>query len=255
MKLIITESQLKHIASKATSLSVTEQSVVGAPSNGVSAGFTPASASIPAAAMGPAKNGWWDKQSGLMAYLKDKSQVKIVHYPEVAQKDNGAIAIEKVNGGFWDFFVDGKFYIFETLDNALKGVSQSYSGTWKSSGNNLYIKTSDGESWNNKTKVWAKAAPKIQWVKQSGNFPLKFGEVGGGIGAMQVALGLKGDTYFGPRTEKAILTKTPEYKRLTGVTQEIYNKIVATATAQSQTVAAQPTNAQLQANPSTLNPY
>lgn len=72
-----------------------------------------------------------------------------------------------------------------------------------------------------------KTAPKMNWVKQSGKFPLKYGEVGGNIGTLQKALGMRGDTYFGTRTEKGILTKAPEYKRETGVTQEIYNKIVS----------------------------
>jgi hypothetical protein len=71
-----------------------------------------------------------------------------------------------------------------------------------------------------------KVAPKINWVKQSGKFPLKYLEVGGNIGTLQKALGMRGDTYFGNQTEKAVLAKAPEYKRETGVTREIYNKIV-----------------------------
>ena len=66
-----------------------------------------------------------------------------------------------------------------------------------------------------------------QWKPETGKFPLLLGQVGPNIQKVQLSLGLKGDKYFGPTTEKAILAKVPEYKRQTGVTQEIYNKIVA----------------------------
>jgi len=69
--------------------------------------------------------------------------------------------------------------------------------------------------------------PKMQWTKETGNFPLMHGQVGPTIQNLQIAMGLKGDTYFGDSTEKSILVKAPEYKRQTGVTQEIYNKIVS----------------------------
>lgn len=69
--------------------------------------------------------------------------------------------------------------------------------------------------------------PKMQWTKETGNFPLIHGQVGPTIQNLQIAMGLKGDTYFGDSTEKSILVKAPEYKRETGVTQEIYNKIVS----------------------------
>jgi hypothetical protein len=69
--------------------------------------------------------------------------------------------------------------------------------------------------------------PKIQYVKQSGKFPLKYLEYGEGIKPLQVALKLNPDGKFYNDTEKAVLAKAPEYKRQTGVTQEIYNKIVS----------------------------
>jgi hypothetical protein len=170
-----------------------------------------------------ATNGWWDNHPALLSYIKDTAEVTSIHYPPENMKDNGAIAISKTNGGFYDFFVDGKFYIFDSLNNALKGVSPTYSGTWSESGSTLKIKTTDGETWNSKTKKWAKPIP---WVKQSGKFPLKYLEYGSTIKPLQTALKLKADGYFYNLVEKSVLAKAPEYKRETGVTQEIYNKIV-----------------------------
>ena len=69
--------------------------------------------------------------------------------------------------------------------------------------------------------------PKMQWTKETGNFPLLYGQFGPTIQKLQIAMGMKGDTYFGSGTEKGVLAKAPEYKRQTGVTQEIYNKIVS----------------------------
>jgi hypothetical protein len=68
--------------------------------------------------------------------------------------------------------------------------------------------------------------PTIQWTKETGSFPLMYGQYGANIQKLQRGLGMRGDTYFGPQTEKSVLAKAPEYKRETGVTQEIYNKIV-----------------------------
>jgi hypothetical protein len=73
---------------------------------------------------------------------------------------------------------------------------------------------------------------KQQWVKNNG-FPLKFGQMtekypNGIIGKFQVALnaGMNGDGYFGQTTENKIKVKFPQYKRETGVTEEMYNTIV-----------------------------
>ena len=57
-------------------------------------------------------------------------------------------------------------------------------------------------------------------------FPLKLQQKGEAIKKMQTALGVKPTGQFWTVTEKAVLTKAPEYKRATGVTQDIYNKIV-----------------------------
>ena len=58
-------------------------------------------------------------------------------------------------------------------------------------------------------------------------FPLKLQQKGELIKKLQTALGVKPTGQFWTVTEKAVLAKAPEYKRETGVTQEIYNKIVS----------------------------
>jgi hypothetical protein len=57
-------------------------------------------------------------------------------------------------------------------------------------------------------------------------FPLKFQQKGEAIKKIQTALGVKPTGQFWTVTEKAVLAKAPEYKRATGVTEDIYNKIV-----------------------------
>jgi hypothetical protein len=206
-------------------------------------------------------NGWWTKHSALLAYMKDTANVAQNFFPPVAQKDTGCVVAKKTNGAFWGFFADGKFYIYDNQDNALKGVNWKWNGTWKGKGNVLYLATNDGERWNSSSKKWVKP---LQWVKETGTFPLKYLQFGPTIKALQLALGLKGDSYFGPVTEKYVLAKAPEYKRETGVTNDIYNKIVnaakpaqatAPATQATTTSTPPPTEAELQANPNTLNPY
>jgi len=61
-------------------------------------------------------------------------------------------------------------------------------------------------------------------------FPLKFQQKGEAIKKIQTALGVKPTGQFWTVTEKAVLAKAPEYKRATGVTQDIYNKIVGAQT-------------------------
>jgi hypothetical protein len=115
--------------------------------------------------------------------------------------------------------------------------------------------------------------PKAQWTKSNEQFPLKYGQFGAKIGEIQKDMGMSGDTYFGNTTEKGVLAKAPEYKRETGVTEDIFNKIKAasptTAKAAPAPAApapaptgdttaaapAPPTEAELQASPNTLNPY
>jgi hypothetical protein len=224
--------------------------------------FKLTTAAAPVAQPQVATSGWWDKYPGLAAYMKEKGGK--VHYPPAANSQTGAIAIEMDGGAAHDFFPDGRWYQYATIEDGLKAVVKAqYEGKWVDRNGVLIINSSDGETWTSKTKTWAKGAAKMKWTKETGKFPLMYGQVGPTIKTLQLALGLKGDTYFGPVTEKYILAKAPEYKRETGVTDDIYNKIVNAAkpAAPAQPAATQPatppppTEAELQANPSTLNPY
>jgi len=169
----------------------------------------------------PATSGWWDKHPALASYMKENAGK--VYYPPAANSETGAIAIDK-DGPAWDFFSDGRWYQYASVAEGLKAVVKAqYEGKWSEKNGLLIITSTDGETWNSKTKTWVKPIP---WVKQSGKFPLKYLEYGSTIKPLQTALKLKADGYFYNGTEKAVLAKAPEYKRETGVTQEIYNKIV-----------------------------
>ena len=174
-----------------------------------------------AAAPQPATTGWWDKHPSLASYMKENAGK--VYYPSAANSEFGAIAIDK-DGPAWDFFSDGRWYQYASVAEGLKAVVKAqYEGKWSEKNGLLIITSTDGETWNSKTKTWVKPIP---WVKQSGKFPLKYLEYGSTIKPLQTALKLKADGYFYNLVEKAVLAKAPEYKRETGVTQEIYDKIV-----------------------------
>jgi hypothetical protein len=201
-----------------------------------------------------ATNGWWDKYSSLVAHMNEYKGK--VHYPLAADAQTGAIAIEKDGGVAHDFFPDGRWYQYGTVEEGLNAVVKpQYEGKWRERNGVLVIDSKDGETWTSNTKKWVK---RMQWKPETGSFPLMYGQYGPTIQTLQKALGLKGDKFFGPTTEKYILTKAPEYKRETGVTDDIYNKIVNAAKPAASTQPATPpppTEAELQANPSTLNPY
>jgi hypothetical protein len=74
-------------------------------------------------------------------------------------------------------------------------------------------------------------APKVQQQNKTvfvanEKFPLMFQQKGEAIKKIQTALGIKPTGNFWTLTEKAVLAKAPEYKRATGITEDIYNKIV-----------------------------
>jgi hypothetical protein len=79
--------------------------------------------------------------------------------------------------------------------------------------------------FNMSPKPAAKQQTKTVFVANE-KFPLKFQQKGEAIKKIQTALGVKPTGQFWTVTEKAVLAKAPEYKRETGVTEDIYNKIV-----------------------------
>jgi hypothetical protein len=243
--------------------------------------FKITSAPVAAAPAATVRTGWWDKYPGLVAFGKDTTKTKVIHYPVEASKDTGYIYYELTSnpGTYWSFSPDLKWKQFEGFENFAK---PKYTGTWRDNAGVLTIAASDGTNYTPTTGWSEKKKSNINWVKQSGNFPLKYGEFGGMIEMLQLSLGLRGDTYFGPATEKAVQKKDGSYKRETGVTEAMYYNIVgkndvskaATASpsqlaaptdpgaAQTQAPAAQPAAAQPQGQvpqgsntASTNNPY
>ena len=200
-----------------------------------------------------ATSGWWDKYPGLIAHMNDYKGK--VHYPPTANAETGAIAIEKDGGVAHDFFPDGRWYQYATVEEGLKATTKAqYEGKWRERNGVLVIDSTDGESWNGTSKKWAK---RIVYTKNNG-FPLKYLQMterypNGLIGKMQVAIGLKkGDGYFGPTTEKFVKAKFPYYTRETGVTEDMYNSVVTKAYAYTDDMDTPESLAARQANQETF---
>jgi hypothetical protein len=67
--------------------------------------------------------------------------------------------------------------------------------------------------------------PKVKFVPNE-VVPLKFGQSGNNIRMIQASLGVKPDGLFYTNTDAAIKKLVPEYNRQTGVTQQIFDKIL-----------------------------
>ena len=67
--------------------------------------------------------------------------------------------------------------------------------------------------------------PKVKYVPNE-VVPLKFGQSGNNIKMIQASLGVKPDGLFYTNTDAAIKKYIPEYDRQTGVTQQIFDKIL-----------------------------
>jgi hypothetical protein len=135
------------------------------------------------------------------------------------------------NNTTYDFFELASRYGGSSLANRLNGGSKAGVATKQITDylTKIGVRSQSNENGEINFQGIAPTAVKkqTQWKPETGKFPLLLGQVGPNIQKVQLSLGLKGDKYFGAATEKAILSKVPEYKRQTGVTQEIYNKIVA----------------------------
>jgi hypothetical protein len=69
------------------------------------------------------------------------------------------------------------------------------------------------------------AKPKVKYVPHE-VVPLKFGQSGNNIKMIQASLGVKPDGLFYTNTDAAVKKYIPEYNRQTGVTQQIFDKIL-----------------------------
>ena len=128
--------------------------------------------------------------------------------------------ITGINGETFKFFNNGRF-------NDVKGQKGNYTcGNQANIINLMY--DSDPKAvkyFNMSPKPAAQQQTKTVFVANE-KFPLKFQQKGEAIKKIQTALGVKPTGQFWTVTEKAVLAKAPEYKRATGVTEDIYNKIV-----------------------------
>lgn len=183
------------------------------------------------------QGGWWEKFPPLRTTLLNGKLFKHIYYPQEASKTSGYITAQKnlAEGGeyFYSFGPDMKFFIFEGFANW--GKERKFEGTWKVDGQNIEITTTDGDVWNSSTNAWIgtanaemqKSASSVGQYKPSTGFPLLYMTKGGEyIPKLQLALGLKGDGFFGPKTNQVLVDKNIGYNANVGVTQDMYNKIV-----------------------------
>jgi hypothetical protein len=182
------------------------------------------------------QGGWWEQYPALKTIFQNGKLFKKIYYPLEASKTTGYITAWKNREGeyFYSFGPDMKFFIFEGLANW--GKERKFEGTWKVDGQNIEITTADGDVWNSSTNAWIgtanadaqKAASSTGQYKSSTGFPLLYMTKGGEyISKLQTALGLKADGLFGPKTNQALVDKNIGYNANVGVTQDMYNTIVA----------------------------
>ena len=128
--------------------------------------------------------------------------------------------ITGINGDVIKFFNTGRFA-------DVKGQKGNYvCGNQANIVNLMYDSDPKAVKYFNMTpKPAAQQQTKTVFVANE-KFPLKFQQKGEAIKKIQTALGVKPTGQFWTVTEKAVLAKAPEYKRATGVTEDIYNKIV-----------------------------
>jgi hypothetical protein len=131
--------------------------------------------------------------------------------------------ITGINGETFKFFNTGRFA-------DVKGQKGNYTcGNQANIINLMYDSDPKAVKYFNMTPK-PEAQQKQQQTKTvfvaNEKFPLKFQQKGEAIKKIQTALGIKPTGNFWTLTEKAVLAKAPEYKRATGITEDIYNKIV-----------------------------
>ena len=92
--------------------------------------------------------------------------------------------------------------------------------------------------------------PKVKYVPNE-VVPLKFGQSGNNIKMIQASLGVKPDGLFYTNTDLAIKKLVPEYNRQTGVTQQIFDKILGVVAKRTPESTISMKNMQNMNNPDT----
>jgi len=125
--------------------------------------------------------------------------------------------ITGINGDMVRFYNNGRF-------GSMKGKGSYTCGAQTNIVNLTYDSDPKAVSYFNMTPPPV-VKPKVKYVPNE-VVPLKFGQSGNNIKMIQASLGVKPDGLFYTNTDAAVKKYIPEYDRQTGVTQQIFDKIL-----------------------------
>ena len=149
--------------------------------------------------------------------------------------------ITGINGDMVRFYNNGRF-------GSVKGKGSYVCGAQANIVNLTYDSNPKAVSYFNMTPPVVK--PKVKYVPNE-VVPLKFGQSGNNIKMIQASLGVKPDGLFYTNTDLAIKKLVPEYNRQTGVTQQIFDKILGVVAKRTPESTISMKNMQNMNNPDT----
>ena len=149
--------------------------------------------------------------------------------------------ITGINGDMVRFYNNGRF-------GSVKGKGSYVCGAPANIVNLTYDSNPKAVSYFNMTPPVVK--PKVKYVPNE-VVPLKFGQSGNNIKMIQASLGVKPDGLFYTNTDLAIKKLVPEYNRQTGVTQQIFDKILGVVAKRTPESTISMKNMQNMNNPDT----
>ena len=149
--------------------------------------------------------------------------------------------ITGINGDMVRFYNNGRF-------GSVNGKGSYVCGAQANIVNLTYDSNPKAVSYFNMTPPVVK--PKVKYVPNE-VVPLKFGQSGNNIKMIQASLGVKPDGLFYTNTDLAIKKLVPEYNRQTGVTQQIFDKILGVVAKRTPESTISMKNMQNMNNPDT----
>jgi hypothetical protein len=168
------------------------------------------------------KTGWWNNHRGLFSFMENFNGT--IYYPLTQNKETGALVFSGTT--IWEFLPDGRWYQYENINDALKGINNySDSGKWFETDpytQQVFIRAGE-ELWDSIHGKWF-SIPKMpknwktprsefsSWMIEDGSVVLHKGDHNPAVGEVQSYLlklkydvGPKGrDGFFGPDTEAAV---------------------------------------------------
>lgn len=227
MKRIIklTESQLRDIVSKV----IKEQS---APMTNPDV--------IPGATSKSNTNNTMDPKGGVNQFTGQKS-LNIGCVGLKSPETNKVIT--GINGDMVRFYNNGRF-------GSVKGKGSYVCGAQANIVNLTYDSNPKAISYFNMSPQVTANKPKVKYTPNE-VIPLKFGQSGNNIKMIQASLGVKPDGLFYTNTDLAIKKLVPEYNRQTGVTQQIFDKILGVVAKRAPESTISMKNMQNMNNPDT----